>query len=54
MHSESHDGSQAGKTTASKSSEDIILNSGDDGSAPNTPKRKKSQLFTRLRGLTAM
>lgn len=42
------------KSPASKSSDDVILTGSDTGSAPNTPKRKKSLLLTRLRGFTAM
>jgi hypothetical protein len=42
------------KSPASKSSDDVIITASESGSAPNTPKRKKSLLLTRLRGFTAM
>lgn len=42
------------KSPASKSSDDVTLMASESGSAPNTPKRKKSLLLTRLRGFTAM
>jgi hypothetical protein len=42
------------KSPASKSSDDVVLTTSESGSAPNTPKRKKSLLLTRLRGFTAM
>ena len=42
------------KSPASKSSDDVTLTASESGSAPNTPKRKKSLLLTRLRGFTAM
>ena len=42
------------KSPASKSSDDVTLTVSESGSAPNTPKRKKSLLLTRLRGFTAM
>jgi hypothetical protein len=35
-------------------SEDVTLGFPETGSAPNTPKRKKSLLLTRLMGFTAM
>jgi len=42
------------KSPASRSSDNVTLTASESGSAPNTPKRKKSLLLTRLRGFTAM